>query len=50
MTNKYKGTSAVLAPVLSVFVVLPHWFPTFWAISHLQTTSWINRDDDAKVL
>jgi len=50
MTNKYDGTSAVLAPVLGLFVVLLQWFPTFWTINHLQITSQIRREIDVKML
>jgi hypothetical protein len=47
MTNKYDGTSAVLAAVPSLALVLFQWFPTFWTIKrewpidHLQIPSWI---------
>ena len=50
MTNKYDGTSAVFAAVLSLARVLFQWFPTFWTINHLQIPSWITREDDVKML
>jgi hypothetical protein len=50
MTNKYDGTSAVFAAVLSLARVLFQWLPTFWTINHLQIPSWINREDDVKML
>jgi hypothetical protein len=50
MTNKYNGTSAVFAPVLSPARVLFQWFSTFWAINHLQIPPWMTRKDDAKML
>jgi hypothetical protein len=50
MTNKYNGTSAVFAGVLSLARALFQWFPTFWAINHLQIPSWITKEDDVKML
>jgi hypothetical protein len=50
MTNKYDGTSAVFAQVLSLARALFQRFPTFWTINHLQIPSWITREDDVKML
>jgi len=50
MTNKYNGTSVVLAAVLGLARVLFQWFPTFRTIDHLQILIWITREDDVKML
>ena len=39
MTNKYDGTSVVLAEVPNLARALFQRFPTFWTISHLQIPS-----------
>jgi hypothetical protein len=38
MTNKYNGTSAVFAAVLSLARVPFQWFPTFWTINHFSNS------------
>jgi hypothetical protein len=54
VTNEYNGTSVVFAAVLSL--ALLQWFPTFWTINrertinHVQSPSWITREDDVKML
>ena len=50
MTNKYNGTRAVFTAVLSLARVLFQRFPTFRAIDHFQTSSWIPRENDVKTL